>query len=107
MLRGGEFARSDLGDLFAESALGVTEVAFELDAHPVAFGQTEIAVEAKTGVGRDAALALKDGRDARERHMDVLRQTVGGDIHGLEKIFAEDFAGGDGRELFHEFRGSR
>ncbi len=66
--------------MFAESAFGVTEVTIELDAHPVAFGQAEIAVEAKAGVGGDAALPLEDGRDARERHMDVLGQAVGGDL---------------------------
>lgn len=81
-------------------SFGFADFVVRLQAQEIAFGQTEIPLQAQRGIGRDAPPLLDNRVDSRRRDMDILRQTIGADAHGLQKLFLQHFAGRAERDLF-------
>ena len=75
------------------------EVVLDLEVHPEAIAEPEVAGEPKCRVGRDRPLAMDDLVDTAWGHTDVLGQAVLADTHRLEEVLHEDLTGMDWFEL--------
>ena len=72
-----------------------TEIAFDLKPVPEIHGLPEKRPEADRHLRRDGALAMHDLVDRPWRHPDGAGHRVLRDVHGLEVVFEQDFAGSD------------
>ena len=97
---GGGFEGVDVaGDFGRELVFGDLEVVAGLEVHPEGGGVLEIASEAQSGVGGDAAALVDDVGDAGNGDAKVESEFVHAQAQGLEEFFAKNLAGVDGFEF--------
>jgi len=91
----------NLLEFFFDSAPLCSQVEFVLDAQPKTGGIAEVLAQSEGRIGRDAALALDDCRDACQRHAGVCSQAICGQTERNKKLFFEDFTWRDIRDGLH------
>ncbi len=85
----------------------LAQVVGELHSQPVSWRLIKIGAEMQVGLRCDPALFVDDFVDPLMGELRVFCESVGGDPHGLEKLFQQQFAGMDIEVLFHGFSDSR
>jgi hypothetical protein len=88
-------------DLRAEGVDRFAQVVGELYSQPIARRQPKIGGKVKIGLRRDSTLFVNDFIDPLLREFRLFRETVGGEAHGPQKLFPEQFARVDVEVLFH------
>jgi len=76
------------------------KIVIHLQAQPELRGHLEIARQSQRRIGGDAASALDDFIDAPSWNAEGQRQLILTQLHGLQKLLQQDFAGVDRLQLF-------
>ena len=90
----------DLRDLAANRILGDFQIVARLDVHPERRRGAEEFAQPERGVGGDRRLLARQPLDARARHAELRRHGIRRELHRLQELLAQDFAGMDRRSFF-------